>query len=100
MSDKWCEDCAEYDEKRHCCPRFNRVIRTALDESQQYLYGYNINHLAMIAKVMEQQGITVDKVVEVLTDAGRVVKMVLDEQAEIVKRTISEWRGEEDGKQT
>ena len=31
-TDEWCTDCSEYDHERHCCPRFNRVIRTVLDE--------------------------------------------------------------------
>ena len=30
--DEWCTDCKEYDSERHCCPRFNRVIREALKE--------------------------------------------------------------------
>lgn len=30
--DEWCPDCKEYDNVRHCCPRFNRVIREALYE--------------------------------------------------------------------
>ena len=30
--DEWCTDCKEYDKDRHCCPRFNKVIRGALDE--------------------------------------------------------------------
>ena len=30
--DEWCTDCKEYDTERHCCPRFNQVIRTTLDE--------------------------------------------------------------------
>jgi len=28
---EWCTDCKEYDQERHCCPRYNRVIREALD---------------------------------------------------------------------
>ena len=32
--DEWCEDCKEYDKERHCCPRFNRVIRNTMDEVQ------------------------------------------------------------------
>jgi len=31
--DEWCSDCKEYDKDRHCCPRYNRVIRTALDDA-------------------------------------------------------------------
>lgn len=30
--DEWCKDCKEYDQERHCCPRFNRVIRETVDE--------------------------------------------------------------------
>lgn len=32
--DEWCTDCKEYDHERHCCPRFNRVIRETLEEIQ------------------------------------------------------------------
>ena len=30
--DEWCNTCREYDHERHCCPRYNRVIREALKE--------------------------------------------------------------------
>ena len=33
--DEWCTDCKEYDKDRHCCPRFSKVIRGALDEVKQ-----------------------------------------------------------------
>ena len=32
--DEWCTDCKEYDNEMHCCPRFNRVIRTAIEDSK------------------------------------------------------------------
>ena len=32
--DEWCEDCKEYDQEKNCCPRFNRVIRTAMEEAK------------------------------------------------------------------
>lgn len=32
-TDEWCPGCKEYDPDRHCCPRFNRVIKTALAEA-------------------------------------------------------------------
>lgn len=32
--DEWCHDCKEYDQEKHCCPRFNRVIREALKDAQ------------------------------------------------------------------
>ena len=33
--DEWCTDCKEYDQKRHCCPRFRRVIRETVEEVRQ-----------------------------------------------------------------
>lgn len=33
--DEWCTDCKEYDKEKHCCPRWNRVIRTTLQEAQE-----------------------------------------------------------------
>ena len=30
--DEWCTDCKEYDHERHCCPRWNRVIRETLKD--------------------------------------------------------------------
>lgn len=33
-TDEWCHDCKEYDKEHHCCPRWNRVIRTTLEEAQ------------------------------------------------------------------
>lgn len=31
---EWCHDCKEYDQEHHCCPRWNRVIKTTLEEAQ------------------------------------------------------------------
>lgn len=33
-TDEWCTDCKEYDHKRHCCPRWNRVILETLKDAQ------------------------------------------------------------------
>ena len=32
--DEWCTDCKEYDTERHCCPRWNKVIRQTLADAQ------------------------------------------------------------------
>ena len=32
--DEWCTDCKEYDQKRHSCPRWNRVIRETLKDAE------------------------------------------------------------------
>lgn len=33
--DEWCTDCKEYDQERHCCPRWNRVIRNTLKDAER-----------------------------------------------------------------
>jgi hypothetical protein len=30
--DEWCHDCSEYNQDKHCCPRFNNVIRKTVEE--------------------------------------------------------------------
>jgi TPR repeat protein len=30
--DEWCKTCKEYDQDKHCCPRFNNVIRKTVEE--------------------------------------------------------------------
>ena len=29
---EWCTDCKEYDQEAHCCHRFSKMIRKAVDE--------------------------------------------------------------------
>lgn len=45
--DEWCHDCKEYDTEKHCCPRFNRVIRTTLNERR----GKNISAIGFMCSV-------------------------------------------------
>lgn len=33
--DEWCTDCKEYDKEKHCCPRFNKVIRETIQEIKE-----------------------------------------------------------------
>ena len=32
---EWCHDCSEYNQVKHCCPRFNNVIRKTVEEIKQ-----------------------------------------------------------------
>ena len=32
---KWCTDCREYDQEKHCCHRWSKVIRNTVDEMEQ-----------------------------------------------------------------
>lgn len=33
--DEWCTDCKEYDHEKHCCHRWNRVIKKVVDEVRE-----------------------------------------------------------------
>ena len=33
--DEWCHDCKEFDLERHCCPRWNKVIRQTIADIQR-----------------------------------------------------------------
>lgn len=37
MIDEWCDDCKEYDSEKHCCPRWNRVIRQTAEDMKAAL---------------------------------------------------------------
>ena len=39
-TDEWCHDCSEYDQDKHCCPRYNKVIRVAVEEIKQTKTGH------------------------------------------------------------
>ena len=32
---KWCTTCKEYDQEKHCCPRWSKVIRNTVEELKQ-----------------------------------------------------------------
>lgn len=33
---EWCHDCKEYDQEKHCCHRFTKVIRNTVEELKAY----------------------------------------------------------------
>jgi hypothetical protein len=42
--DEWCRTCSEYDHDKHCCPRYNKVIRSAVEEMKEPKTGHWIDH--------------------------------------------------------
>ena len=57
---EWCTDCKEYDTERHCCPRFNRVIRDALKDAQPDMLGdgtliVTVPHGTEVGRVLVQE---------------------------------------------
>ena len=56
--------------------------------AEQTLYGYPVEHLMLIAEVMRKENVTPEKVMEVLTDAGRIASMVRDEFEEQLRKAV------------
>lgn len=55
---EWCHDCKEYDKEHHCCPRWNRVIRTTLEEAQPdktYEQGWKDGREALRKEIWEDE---------------------------------------------
>ena len=62
-----------------------------LPSAQLSLYGYKIEHLALIARVMQKENVTPEKAIECFKDIGRIVQMIADEQQEMIKRAVEKW---------
>lgn len=41
--DEWCNSCKEYDHEKHCCPRWNKVIRQTLIDARPEKFGHWID---------------------------------------------------------
>lgn len=71
--DEWCEDCKEYDHERHCCPRWNRVIRKTLEEAQpDRSLWFRIGEICVDeSKGFISAGRAIEKIRELLREAQR-----------------------------
>lgn len=61
-----------------------------LPPTRPTLYGYNIAHLEMIARVLQKEGLPPERVVEALTDIGRIVAIVSDEFEETLRKAVEQ----------
>jgi len=64
----------------------------SLPSAQPTLYGYNIEHLAMIARVLQKEDLPPDRLAEILTDIGRIVTMVQDELEEALRKAVEQCK--------
>lgn len=60
-----------------------------LPSAQPTLYGYKIEHLALIARVMEKEGVSPEKAVETFQNIVGIVQMIADEQKEIIRKAVN-----------
>jgi hypothetical protein len=61
-----------------------------LPSAQPKLYGYNIEHLELIARVLQKENLPPERVVEALTDIGRIVAIVSDEFNETLRKAVEQ----------
>ena len=59
-----------------------------LPSVQPTLYGYNIEHLVLIAKLLEKENLSPEEVSDALYDIGRIIAIVKKEFEETMKKTV------------
>lgn len=67
---------------------FRRIKQ--LPSAQPTLYGYNIGHLELIARVLQKEDLPPERIVEALTDIGRIVAIVKDEFEEALRKAVEQ----------
>lgn len=78
---------------------YNRIIHLVRDiapSAQPTLFGYNVEHLELIARVLRKENLPPEKVAEALTNISRIVAIVKDEFEETLREAVQnvEWKTE------
>lgn len=94
QSGDWCNECPGFD-KDDCFKLSDRCRKRwmgdiTLPSAQPTLHGYNIEHLELIARVLQKEDLPPERVVEALTDIGRIVAIVRDEFEETLRRAVDQ----------
>lgn len=82
------------------CDIYTNEVREILRElpaAQQTLFGYKIEHLAYIARVMEKEGVTAEYAVRTFDDMRRVVRMLLEEAQQKAEEMLYEQFNQQTG---
>ncbi len=58
--------------------------------AQPTLYGYSIEHLVLIARVLQKENFPPERITEMLTDIGRFVAIVIDEYEESLRKAVEQ----------
>ena len=61
-----------------------------LPSVQPTLYGYKIEHLAYIARVMEKEGVTAEYAVRTFDDMSRAIRMIIEEARQKAEEMLNE----------
>lgn len=63
---------------------------SVLPTAQPTLYGYNIEHLELIARVLQKEDLPPERVAEALADIGRIVAIVSNEFEESLRKAVEQ----------
>lgn len=90
--DAFCKEC--YDTDGEICDRDdvcgNVKILKGLPSAQPTLHGYSIDHLVLIANVLQKENLPPERVTEALTNIGRIVEIITDEFVETLRKAVEQ----------
>ena len=74
---------------------------TAIEDAptvQPTIYGYNVEHLELIARVLQNENVPPERVEEALTDIGHIAGIISAEFEEALRKSVEQcmMRGEQD----
>ncbi len=73
----------------------DRLAIETVPSAEPELYGYKIEHLALIARVMQKEGVTPEKAVQTFVDMKRIIEMLIEEIQKKVERAVMEVEHDE-----
>lgn len=81
---------------------YNTIVQHDIDaivelpSAQPTLFGYNVEHLELIARVLQKENLPPEKVAEALTNISKIVAIVKDEFEETLREAVQnvEWKTE------
>ena len=59
-------------------------------DRQQSIYGYDIEHLKLIAQILQKENLPPERVAEALTDIEQIIAIVYNEFEENLKKAIEQ----------
>ena len=67
-----------------------RQLLASQPTAQPTIYGYNVEHLELIARILQKENMPPERVLEVLTDIGRIVAIISDEFRETLRKSVEQ----------
>ena len=74
-----------------------KAMIESLSSVQPTLYGYKVELLAYIARVMQKEGVSAEHAVRTFDDMSRALKMIIEEANEKVTEYLEGMYGKNDG---